>query len=294
MIWTAAQNTMGTTMDRAQLMRFLREHLADFPVPYIADMFEKNGCADEKQCPDRVKAADDQAKRAREVMESHQVCFDSKQSMNTLLVVFSSPLSVSRLMRAAYADTDERNRISHVFIIRLGDVFLLLLTGSTYQRFPLAKFMCAGEHASAYLYLNLKEACWAPYNTVAPTLQHVLMPPKTKKQKRFQTLSQATLSGLHVLSVFWRRAALLQVNAKNPLPGGFTPVEQHYIYKQPRVERLGHAELQRCGQKSHTPSQPQPSRQPCRGKASKPCWPQPGWNTAGSHSLLCSRSRSTS
>ena len=114
-------------------------------------------------------------------MESHQVGFDGTQSKNMLLVVFSSPLSVSRLMRAAYADTDERNRLSHVFIIRLSDVILLLLTGSTYQQFPRAKFTCAEQQSSAYLYLDLKEACWATHTTVAPTPLHVLTPPTTKK-----------------------------------------------------------------------------------------------------------------
>jgi len=53
--------------------------------------------------------------------------------------------------------------------------------------------------------------------------------PRMKKQKRFQTLSQATVSGVNILSVLWRRAALLERN---------TDAGKCHIYRQPPAKAL--------------------------------------------------------
>jgi hypothetical protein len=222
MIRAAVKNTMGMTMDRSQILKWMREHLVDVPVKHMAYQFETNGLADFSErsgSADRVQAEESQAQRAREMMETHKVCFAGKESLNTLLCVVYSKLSVCQIIHAANAESEVKNRLSHAFVLRFGDVFLLLLTGGAYQRFPLASCMQNGKHTSAYIYLNLKESCWAPY----------LGSPRMKKQKRFQTLSQATVSGVNILSVLWRRAALLERN---------TDAGKCHIYRQPPAKAL--------------------------------------------------------
>lgn len=202
------------TMTVPMVMQWLREHLADFPLPYIANQFEKNGRVDFNErsalIPDRVQSEEDQKKRAQGVLDAFLAGFDGREGMNTLLCVLYSPLAVSSLVRAAYADTADSNRLAHVFVLRVGEVFILLLTASPYKRFPLDKFMKVGEHTSAFMWVNIKEACWEPYSKAASTLAGV-QTPKKKKQKVFLQLSQVTLCGLHILSVFWRRAAVAPV-----------------------------------------------------------------------------------
>jgi len=169
--------------------------------------------------------------------------------MNTLLCALYSPLEVSRLLRAAYADTDNSNRLAHVFVLRVGKVFLLLLTASPYKRFPLDWFMCNGQHTSAYMWLNLKEACWEPYVNQAVTCAAATstaatpaaaLNPVNKKQRTWQQLSAATVSGLHILSVFWRRANVLSVDPPPALAAdtaGAAPVLNH-VYVQPPTQAV--------------------------------------------------------
>jgi len=207
-----------------ETMKWIREHLADFPVPDIAYKFEFNGKADiheriQRQLPDEIILADELRKeRAQAVLDTYTGAFDGREGMNTMLCVLYSPPAVSRLLRAAYADTDNSNRLAHVLLLRVGKVFLLLLTASPYKRFPLDWFMSKGQETSAYMWLNLKEACWEQYvnqdvtcaaATPAATTPSAALKPVRKKQKTWQQLSAATISGLHILSVFWRRAGVM-------------------------------------------------------------------------------------
>ena len=237
-----------------ETMRWLREHLADFPVPEMAYQFEFNGNADAHQrishLPDEILRADElRKKRAQAVLDTYTGNFDGREGMNTLLCALYSPLAVSRLLRAAYADTDNSNRLAHVFVLRVGEVFLLLLTASPYKRFPLDRFMCNGQHTSAYMWLNLKEVCWEPYvnqavtpaaATPAAATPAAAPKPVRKKQRTWQQLSAATVSGLHILSVFWRRADVLSANPPPALAAdtaGAAPVLNH-VYVQPPIQAL--------------------------------------------------------
>jgi hypothetical protein len=232
-----------------ETMRWLREHLADFPVPEMAYQFEFNGKVDAHErishLPDEILRADElRKKRAQAVLDTYTGGFDGREGMNTLLCALYSPLAVSRLLRAAYADTDNSNRLAHVFVLRVGEVFLLLLTASPYKRFPLDRFMCDGEHTSAYMWLNLKEACWKPYVNQAVTPAAAPKPARKKQrtweQKTWQQLSAATVSGLHILSVFWRRADVLSVNLPPALAAdtaGAAPVLNH-VYVQPPTQAV--------------------------------------------------------
>jgi hypothetical protein len=225
-----ATNTGGSTMNVLQTMRWLQDHLVDFPISDIVNQFEQNGCVDCNErsalLPDRLQAEEDQKKRAQGVLDTFLVGFDGREPMNTLLCVLYSPLAVSKLVRAAYDHADVSNRLAHVFVLRLGEVFLLLLTASPYKRFPLDWFMRVGEHTSAYMWLNLKEACWEPYS---------LKPTKKKKHKTWQQLSQATVSGMHVLSVFWRRSAGPHPArpAVAAVTDGVAPVMDYHVYVKP-------------------------------------------------------------
>jgi hypothetical protein len=228
---TPVKNTRGSTMNVTETMRWLWEHLVDFPNPYIAKQFQQNGCADCNErialLPDqRLQAEEDRKKRAQGVLDTCQVGFDGREPMNTLMCVLYSPNAVSKLVRAAYDDADDSNRLAHVFVLRVGEVFLLLLTASPYKRFPLDTFMRVGDHTSAYMWLNLKEKCWEPYS---------LKSAKKKKQKCWQQLSQATVSGLHILSVFWRRSAIqvLPPPAVAGVADGTVSVMQHHVYVKP-------------------------------------------------------------
>jgi hypothetical protein len=238
-----------------ETMRWLREHLADFPVPDIAYKFEFNGKADAheripRQLPDEIILADEWRKeRAQAVLDTYRGGFDGRDGMNTLLCALYSPLAVSRLVRAAYADTDNSNRLAHVLVLRVGKVFLLLLTASPYKRFPLDRFMSKGQETSAYMWLNLKEACWEQYvnqnvtcaaATPAATTPSAALKRVRKKQKTWQQLSAATVSGLHILSVFWRRAGVMPVNPPPALAAetaGVAPA-LNYVYVQPPPQAL--------------------------------------------------------
>lgn len=226
------------TMTTPKVMCWLREHLVDFPIPYMANQLEQNGCADFKAgsalVRDHIQATEDQAKRAQGVLDAFQAGFDGKEGMNTLLCVLYSPQAVSSLVRAAYADADDSNRLAHVFVLRVGEVFIMLLTASPYKRFPLEQFMKLGEHTSAFMWVNLKEACWEPYTTT-DSLAVVLKPAK-KKQKVWQQLSHATLCGLHVLSVLWRRA--VRFPAVPAVQAGVGAVMNHHVYVQPPQKAL--------------------------------------------------------
>jgi len=245
----SSKHPTGTAMTVKEMtvqetMRWLREHLADFPVPDMAYQFEFNGKADAHErishLPDEILQANEWRKeRAQAVLDTYTGGFDGREGMNTLLCALYSPLAVSMLVRAAYADTDNRNRLAHVFVLRVGEVFLLLLTASPYKRFPLDWFMSKGQETSAYMWLNLKEACWEQSTPAAATPAAALKPVR-KKQKTWQQLSAATVSGLHILSVFWRRAGVMPVNPPPALAAetaGVAPA-LNYVYVQPPPQAL--------------------------------------------------------
>jgi hypothetical protein len=194
---SAVKYTGGSKMNILKLMEWLREHLADFPIPSIAEQFKLNGQADsDALLLDKIEADECMMKRAKEMSGTYHEESKGREAMNTVLCVLYSPQAVSKLIRAAFDDADGSNRLTHVFVLRVGEAFLLLLTASSTKRLPLDKFMSNGEHTSAYMWLNLKEKCWEPYSQ---------NPTKKKKHKCWQTLSQETISGIHILCVMWRR-----------------------------------------------------------------------------------------
>jgi hypothetical protein len=191
-------------------LEWLREHLADFPFPRMADRFAKNWRADvtESALPGREKACKARKDRANRVWQASMEGFNWKEPMNTLLCVLYTPQSVAGLVRDVNANS---NSIAHILVLRLPGVFLVLLTDADpRKRFPLDSVMRIGNYTSAYLWLNLKSgedqkqfACWESHSKT-PTL--AVVPAKAVKAKPFVRVSDATVSGMHILALVWMRA----------------------------------------------------------------------------------------
>lgn len=198
---------------------WLAEHLIGFPHMDIVDAFEANGRADVlgSACTKgRVAEAKERSNRAHTMWIKYLDHFDGREPINTLLCVIHSPLSLSTFMSAV--DGDEDDRLAHVLVMRVGGVFLVIVTDSRVcNRFPMDWFMHIGDHTSAFMWLNLKDVCWTRLEELSSS--HVTLPDAKKaKPAPLSKVSDVTCCGVHMLAVIYNRAKLLP---------------SHYIYVQP-------------------------------------------------------------
>jgi hypothetical protein len=215
-----------------------REHLSDFPFAGITDSFAENWHRDvaESVWPDQMKADKKRGKRAHEMWRTFEESFIGKESMNTLLCIIYSPNEVSKLVQHV---SENGVCLAHVLVLRDGGAFLLLLTDVDPQKqFPLAQFMRGGVHTSAFLWVNLKEAFWESHSKTMTLV--AVAPTKALQAKQLTKVSEATVSGMHILAVMWMRAKELVAVAA----GGATlgtdaqgapaaPLPVNHVYVQP-------------------------------------------------------------
>ena len=137
-------------------LEWLREHLAGYPFHNIADAFARNWRKDiaEQSALNRQQSALNRQKRAHQVWATSLKCFEGTESMNTLLCVLYSALSVYNLMQKLRAN---ENSFEHILLLRCNAMYLVLMTAvDPRKRFPLDAFMRVGDYTSAYLWLNIK------------------------------------------------------------------------------------------------------------------------------------------
>jgi hypothetical protein len=215
-----------------------REHLEGFPFADIPDTFAENWRADvaESVRPDQMKADKDRRERADQMWSMSQESFKGKEPLNTLFCVLYSPNAVSKLVQHV---SENGVCLAHVFVLRDGGVFLLLLTDvDPLKRFPLETFMRWGVHTSAFLWVNLKEACWESHSKTMPLA--AVAPTKALKAKQLTKVNDATLCGMHIVALFWMRAKELAVVATGGAELGndtkAAPAAPSHMYVQPNKD----------------------------------------------------------
>ena len=175
-------------------MAWLVDHLVDFPYKDLLATFQENGRLDVCESASvnhRVWAAEARKERAHDVWAKNLSYFDGRDGMNTLVAVLHSPLSVSTLVRAVEADATDL--VAHILVVRIGGVYLLLLTDKrATKRFPADWFMRIGDHTSAYLWLNLKEPCWEKF----AGLTRVVEVRRLSEVRRLRRLAQDVSGGV--------------------------------------------------------------------------------------------------
>ena len=174
-------------------MAWLVDHMVDFPYKDLLATFQENGrldVCDSALGNQRVWSAEARKERAHDMWVKNLSYFDGRDGMNTLVAVLHSPLSVSTLVRAVEADATDL--VAHILVVRIGGVFLLLLTDKrATKRFPVDWFMRIGDHTSAYLWLNLKEACWDKF----AALTRVVEVRRLAEVRRLRRLAQGASAG---------------------------------------------------------------------------------------------------
>jgi hypothetical protein len=154
-------------------LAWLVDHMVDFPYKDMLTAFKKNGQLDVSESASashRVRAAEARKDRAQDAWVKNLSYFDGRDGMNTLVAVLHSPLSVSTLVRAVQADATDL--VTHVLVVRIGGVFLLLMTdGRPAKRFPVDWFMRIGDHTSAFMWLNVKDTCWDKFLSLTQAVE---------------------------------------------------------------------------------------------------------------------------
>lgn len=154
-------------------LAWLVDHMVDFPYKDMLTAFKKNGQLDVSESASashRVRAAEARKDRAQDAWVKNLSYFDGRDGMNTLVAVLHSPLSVSTLVRAVQADATDL--VTHVLVVRIGGVFLLLMTdGRPAKRFPVDWFMRIGDHTSAFMWLNVKDTCWDKFSSLTQAVE---------------------------------------------------------------------------------------------------------------------------
>ena len=203
-------------------LEWLREHLAGYPFQHIADAFAENWRKDitEKSALNRKQSAINRQLRAHEAWASSLECFDGTESMNTLLCVLFSAVSVYNLTRDVCL---QGNSFAHFLVLKCTGVYLVLMTDADpRKRFPLDAIMRVGDYTSTYLWLNLKAekdpetgkkfTCWESRSSSPgfaarnATRLAAVVPTKPVKEKQFTKVNEATTSGMHILAVLWMMA----------------------------------------------------------------------------------------
>ena len=195
----------------------LHHHLVDFPYADMVARFCQNAkCdAEESFLPDKIQAAVNRQKRSQRVWTKVMDRFNGRDAMNTLLCVLYSPIAVSTLVRAAHDDKKEFP--GHIMIMRLGGVFIVLITDSNANgRFSLDWYLRRGQHTSAFIWLNIKESCWYRHRDVPsamPTVDGSELEVNTTRSvqnvEKFETLSkvsEVTIAGIHFLKFLRAKA----------------------------------------------------------------------------------------
>ncbi|KAJ1467154.1 hypothetical protein T484DRAFT_1756091, partial [Baffinella frigidus] len=154
----------------------LAYHLVDFPYADMVGRFCDNARCDaiESLIPGRFEAAILRRKRAHRVWLKTMHRFQGRGAMNTLMCVLYSPSAVCSIVRAAQG---KREHPGHVMVLRLGGVFVVLITDSSpTARLSLDWFIRRGDHTSAYMWMNLKESCWLRHRDVPSAMHSTLNP----------------------------------------------------------------------------------------------------------------------
>ena len=131
-----------------------------FPVKTIRELFVQNGLADisESVSLSPLEAAKKRNERAVSFCEKSELAFTGREAVNTLLVVFYNPASVSVLMEEI--QNSSKDVPEHVLVVRFDTAFVAIITDSTMSRFPYRSWVEHGDSSSCFLWFTTKDVSW--------------------------------------------------------------------------------------------------------------------------------------
>jgi hypothetical protein len=199
-------------------------HMELFPYPIVLRQFENNGLADitESASADRVKASKDRRKRANHMWDMYHVGYHgSRDPLNTLVSVFYQIDSLVQFLESMRDHTHEF--LSNLLVVRMSGVFVVIMTDvRPMGRYPGDWFLRIGDHTSAFMWVNLKDACWLRYTSddTAGSAASCVQQEGSKKRKTsflctfskkpvWTKMSDSTVAGMSVLAHVWRSIQLM-------------------------------------------------------------------------------------
>jgi hypothetical protein len=236
--------------DVLAVMSSINAHLSSFPHSIVVTEFEKNGIADveESAWPDRALASKNRRQRAADMWTMYERGFyGSREPLNTLVCVMYEMSSVSSFMRSIRSYTHEF--LSNILVVRMAGIFVIVMTDvRAQQRYPGDWLLSTGDHTSAFLWVNLKDACWLRYTTPNPVVSSVSGGSSKKRDKGptgvfpkqliWTKMSDVTVAGMHVLSFIWKRIETMMgaTGVVPPSNAGVSSSSVFHIHVRPYIE----------------------------------------------------------